>query len=233
MSTDQADQTGPDPAPAAPRSRPWAGAVWALGAAAMAAVLFVSGLVAGFLLGRASDGTSAASPVSAGQADPQPEGPSSSGAASDPPGASDDAGSAAEGAVDECVVGSWRSVEHEESFSTDQGPVTITGLVRDLEIDGSGTQTVRYDGAEAAMEASGSSGSAVYDGTVVYRVSTSDGSMSFELVSSEGTITVTPAQGEPQVRDLQPGTGTVRYTCDDTRLTQESEGFRAVYERPG
>lgn len=215
MSTSNGGLAGPAPVCPSPASRPWSAGVWVLGALAAGAVLFVSGLVTGFLLGGAGDGTTTTAP----QPGPAPEAGSAVGPAPQP------------GAVDECLVGSWRTVEHEESFSTPQGPVTITGLVRQMDVDEGGRQTITYDAASADMGTSGSQGTAVYDGTVVYQVATSGGTMSFELLSSEGTITLTPADGEPRTQDLQPGTGPVRYTCEDSRLTQEADGFRAVYER--
>ncbi len=68
----------------------------------------------------------------------------------------------------------------------------------------------------------------VFDGEVVYRTSTDGATMSFELVSVDGSVTV----GE-KVEELKPGTGAVSYTCDDTTLRQEAEGYLSVYERTG
>ncbi len=208
-------------APARHTSSPqsWRTAVWVLAGAAAAAVLFVSGLVTGYVLGDRDAGTAT-----------QPAAGRAPGDGAPPAVAGEEAGPDTV-PVDGCVVGSWVTVEHEETFTTEQGAVTIAGLVRRMDVGADGRQTVTYEDASATMSTAGASGTAVYDGTVVYRVSTSGGTMTFELVSAEGTITITPEQGEPRTEELRPGTGPVSYTCDGDRLVQEAEGFRAVYER--
>lgn len=200
-------------------SQPWRTAVWVLATAAAAAVLFASGLVTGYVLGDREGGTATQPPAGRAPGD----GP--------PPAAAGEAARPDASAVDGCVVGSWSTVEHEESFSTEQGEVSITGLVRHMDIGEDGRQTITYEDASATMSTAGAGGTAVYDGTVVYGVRTSGGTMTFELVSAEGTITITPDQGEPRTEELRPGTGPVSYTCARDRLVQEAEGFRAVYER--
>lgn len=226
----------------APEQRPEAGRrpvpTWvavAVTAAVMLAigVSFVVGVVVGALLTRDDDTATTADGGAA-------EGGGGS-AAEGGGGASDGGGGAAEGggsgggapgALDECVVGTWSTVEHVEDWKTDQGEAQLSGLERVMTFSADGTQTVTYDGSSATIATQGRELPAVFDGEVVYRTSTSGGTMSFELQSAEGTVTVDP-EGQAKVEELEPGTGDVSYTCDDTTLRQEADGYLSVYERTG
>ncbi len=56
--------------------------------------------------------------------------------------------------------------------------------------------------------------------------------MNFSLESADGSMTVQPEQGAKEVRDLQPGTGAVTYTCEgDTYTEEDGRGFREVAAR--
>lgn len=136
------------------------------------------------------------------------------------------------GTLDDCVVGTWRTTEHTEDWTTDQGEAQLSGLERTMVFTADGTQTITYDGEQATITAQGTDVPAVFDGEVVYRTSTSGGTMSFSLVSAQGSVTVDP-DGTAKVEELEPGTGDVSYTCDDTTLWQEADGYLSVYERTG
>lgn len=242
----------PQPAESPAQGRPWPVALAVLAAIACAGVIFATGLVTGFVAGRAT-APQGASP--AGQ--PSPTAPSESappagtgeetggtgevtgGPGEDPGGAQEDADAPdpdlpadASGPIDPCLVGQWRTTEHRESFSTEQGEATLTGLVRLVEIDEAGRQTITYDQAPAVLSTDQGQGSAIFDGTVVYQASTSGSTMSFQLLSAEGNITLELA-GASQEQALQPGAGDVSYTCDESAFTQEASGFSASYERAG
>ncbi|NHA69471.1 hypothetical protein [Phycicoccus flavus] len=200
--------------------RTWVVVAVTLGAVLGAALLFVAGLVTGIAVSGSTQGTAAA-PV------PVPGGGSTSGGTDG--GAS--GGSGGSGSLDDCLVGTWRTVEHSESAKTDQGTVTISGVDRTLEITADGTETVTYGSTPAQVATDQGEGQAVYSGTVVYGVRTDGGSMSFDLRSSDGTLTVTVAGSDPKQQELKPGAGSVSYTCDGDRFTQEATGYRSVMER--
>ena len=53
-----------------------------------------------------------------------------------------------------------------------------------------------------------------------------------QLQSSEGTVVVLGPDGRvAEENPLEPGTGDVTYTCDETSLVQEATGYRSAYER--
>ena len=192
-----------------------------VGAMVLLGLVFVGGVLTGAVITR-DDG---------GQAGGPPAPPPASGGGTASGGGSGNSGGGS-GSLDECVVGTWEGTEHTEDWTTEQGDAQLAGLLRTMTFTADGTQTITYDGDEATITAQGTPVPAVFDGQVVYRTTTSGGTMSFELVSAEGTVTVDP-QGSAEVEDLEPGTGDVTYTCDDTTLRQEAEGYLSVYERTG
>ena len=147
-----------------------------------------------------------------------------------------DAGAApgGSGTLDPCLVGTWRTTEHSESYETEQGPASFTDLDRTMTFTADGTQTITYDSSQATVTAAAGALPAVFDGRVVYRTSTSGSTMSFQVVEAEGTVTVLGPDGEPaEENPLEPGTGDVSYTCDDTTFEQTATGYRSAYERVG
>ncbi|GGL39862.1 hypothetical protein H9L10_13535 [Phycicoccus endophyticus] len=201
--------------------RTWVVVALTLTAVLAAALLFVGGLVTGVVISH--DAASSAAPAPAG-------GAASSASPTTTAGAGDGSTSGT-GSLDPCLVGSWRTVEHSESSDTPQGTVTITGLQRTLEISEDGRERVTYDPTPAEITTDEGSGTIVFDGTAVYSVSTDGGRMSFELESSEGTVTVSVEGADPQTQDLTPGTGPVSYTCSGDRFVETATGFRNVWER--
>ena len=138
------------------------------------------------------------------------------------------------GTLDPCLVGTWRSTEHSESYETEQGPASITDLERTMTFEADGTQTITYDASEATVTADVGALPAVFDGTVVYQASTSGSTMSFQLVQAEGTVTVLRPDGEvAEEKPIEPGTGDVSYTCDETTFVQTATGYRSAYEKVG
>lgn len=221
----------------APRRRgPAAWVVVLLTLAAVGVVLLAFG--AGVGVGVWAAGLSGSAPTSAAPALPAPGAPG----APDAPGATTpavpDPGAPGEtggpGSLDPCLVGTWRTTEHEEAYDTEQGQATLTGLDRTMTFAADGTQTVVYEGSEATVTTDQGALPAVFDGQVVYRTTTTGSTMSFEVLQTEGTVTVLGPDGSAaQEEPLEPGTGDVTYTCDGDRFAQEATGYRSVYERVG
>jgi hypothetical protein len=207
-------QPAPGPASAGRRPRTWLAVVLTAAVMLGFGVSFAVGVVTGFVL---DDGA----PTTAAQ------GPASGGGSGGAPPAGGSGGSGG-GSLDPCLVGTWTSTEHVEDWTTDQGEAELSGVRRTMTFTADGTQTVSYDQAEATVTALGQPQAVVFDGEVVYRTSTDGGTMSFQLVSVDGSVTV----GD-EVEELEPGTGAVSYTCDDSTLRQEADGYLSVYERTG
>ena len=155
----------------------------------------------------------------------QPGDPTQSG----DPGAAPSAGT---GTLDPCLVGTWRTTEHSESYDTEQGQASLTDLDRTMTFAADGTQTITYDSSQATVTTEQGALPAVFEGTVVYRASTTGSTMSFQLQQAEGTVTVLDPAGEVQEeRPLEPATGDVSYTCDATTFVQTATGYRSAYEK--
>ncbi len=231
-----------NPAPVLRRGpAPWVVVLITLGAVALVGVVFVVGVTVGFVAARAGGGSTATAP----QAQPLPPAPTLPGDADeeapvpapvpeDSVAADDTAPGGAQGDFDPCLVGTWQSTEHSESYQTEQGPASIAELERTIEFGPDGRQTITYDASQATITTEVGALPAVFEGSVVYDATTSGSTMSFELVSADGTVTIIGPDGEVvEERPLEPGTGDVSYACDETDFVQEAEGFRSAYERVG
>ena len=226
--------TAPGPHAAAPLRRQtptWVVVAATAGVMVTIGIAFVVGVFVGAYLTNDSTTTTSGSTGGQGGA-PGGQGGGSEGSGSGGGSEGSGSGGGGGGTLDECVVGTWRTTEHTEDWSTDQGEAQLSGLERTMVFTADGTQTVTYDGESATITSQGTDVPAVFDGEVVYRTSTSGGTMSFSLVSAEGSVTVDP-EGTAKVEELKPGTGDVSYTCDDTTLRQEADGYLSVYERTG
>lgn len=205
-------------------------ATWKIVAITLGAVIGALGLFgAGFVAGVATSsvaqssgtlpGGSGGGGTGGGGADPAPTGgdPGEGGAAFE---------------FDDCLVGTWRTTDYEQRTTGPDGESVLTGLNRTFTFDESGRHVVTYDEVEATLTTPGGTSALVFDGTVVYRVALSGSRMSFTLESAKGSMTVRPEQGKEEVRDLQPGTGAVTYTCEgDTYTEEDGKGFREMATR--
>ncbi len=205
-------------------------ATWKIVAITLGAVIGALGLFgAGFVAGVATSsvaqssgtlpGGSGGGGTGGGGADPAPTGgdPGEGGAAFE---------------FDDCLVGTWRTTDYEQRTTGPDGESVLTGLNRTFTFDESGRHVVTYDEVEARLTTPGGTSALVFDGTVVYRVALSGSRMSFTLESAKGSMTVRPEQGKEEVRDLQPGTGAVTYTCEgDTYTEEDGKGFREMATR--
>jgi hypothetical protein len=202
-----------------PRTGPrmWVVVALTLGAVVVLVLTFLGGLVTGVVVAGRSLGAGPVGPV-LGSDPPSPDGGSSGGGGS--------------GVVeDQCLVGTWRTVEHTESANTEQGNVTISGVDRTLTITKDGTETITYGSRPAKVAMAQGEATAVFDGKVVYDVRAGNGKMSFRLRSVEGTLTLSAGGGQGRTEELKPGTGDVSYTCSGDRFVQEASGYRSVMER--
>lgn len=213
----------PTPATSGATAAPGPARRWpmALVGALVAAVLVALGVVGGLLLtrdrgsGEVGSGTSSSSEVPSSTTSEPP----TTSAGTTPSSSSSSPSSAARtGELDPCLVGSWRTVSHEE-----RSPFgVITDLERTMTFTDSGRLTITYDKAEAKGAGEGW----VFDGTVEYDVTTRDGTMSFDLVRNDLELTIngSPAPASPGVKD-------VSYTCSGDTFTESSAVMDARFER--
>lgn len=205
------------------RMATWAVVAITLGAVLGAALLFGAGFVAGVLTTSAAE--SSGSLPGGASTDP-------SDAAPDGGGTGSATGDAPASGFDECLVGTWRTTDYVQKTTGPDGESVLTGLNRTFTFDASGRHVVTYDQVEATLTVGDAKSALTFDGTVVYQVALSGPQMSFSLTSADGSMTVQPEKGDKEVRDLQPGTGSVTYTCDGDSYTEEDgRGFREVATR--
>ncbi len=180
-------------------------------AAAAAAVLLVGGAVGGAVLLLPDDEQSTAGTTSATSSGTEGSSTQGSGTQSSSTAGQTDA------ALDPCLVGTWETSSYEETV-----PLlgTLTDLERTMTFGTDGRLTTTYDDARPK----GAGAGWVFDGTVVYDVTTSGSTMSFTLVRDG--LTVTGPSG-----DLPPGTGDVQYTCSGDTFTQTATGLDATFTR--
>lgn len=205
-------------------------ATWKIVAITLGAVLGALGLFgAGFVAGVATSSVAQSSGALPGGSD----GGGSGSAGFDPaPTGGEPGGGGAASEFDDCLVGTWRTTDYEQRTTGPDGESVLTGLNRTFTFDESGRHVVTYDEVEARLTTPAGASALVFDGTVVYQVALSGSRMSFTLESAKGSMTVRPEQGKEEVRDLQPGTGAVTYTCDgDTYTEEDGKGFREVATR--
>lgn len=212
-----------EPAPQ-PRRRlaTWAVVAITLGSVLGAALLFGAGFVVGVVTTSAAESAGALpGGTTSGSSDTAPGG-----------GTGSATGDAPASGFDECLVGTWRTTDYVQKTTGPDGDAVLTGLNRTFTFDATGRHVVTYDQVEAILTVGDAKSTLTFDGTVVYQVSLSGSQMSFSLTSAEGSMTVQPEKGDKEVRDLQPGTGSVTYTCEgDTYTEEDGRGFREVAGR--
>ncbi|GLH95232.1 hypothetical protein [Phytohabitans aurantiacus] len=139
------------------------------------------------------------------------------------------------GAIDQCVIGTWRVTSHREDVNVpNRGKVSFTGgeeaMLR-LNADGTGETDYRggtkfegdMDGQKVTLEISG---------TVTYRYTAADGKVSLSDLESNATGKLF-LDGE-QYGDPLPFEGSeepVTYTCSGDDLTQRTFLFTTEYTR--
>ena len=204
------------------RMATWAVVAITLGAVLGAALLFGAGFVAGVVTTSAAESAGALpGGTTADSGDTAPGG-----------GTGSATGDAPASGFDECLVGTWRTTDYVQKTTGPDGESVLTGLNRTFTFDATGRHVVTYDQVEATLTLGDAESAITFDGTVVYQVTLAGSQMSFSLESADGSMTVQPEEGDKEVRDLQPGTGSVTYTCDgDTYTEEDRRGFREVARR--
>lgn len=191
------------------RMATWAVVAITLGAVLGATLLFGAGFVVGVVTTSAAESAGAL-----------------------PGGTTADSADAPASAFDECLVGTWRTTDYVQKSTGPDGDSVLTGLNRTFTFDATGRHVVTYDEVVASLTVGDAKSAITFDGTVVYQVALSGPQMSFSLESADGSMTVQPERGAKEVRDLQPGTGAVTYTCEgDTYTEEDGRGFREVAAR--
>ena len=194
--------------------RTWVVVALTLAAVAFTGLVFVAGLVTGVV---ATKSTDTASPGTA----PLPQPTDTSGGGEGPSG----------DALDPCLVGTWRTLEHTESGEVQGKKVTITGVDRTVTIGADGSERVTYGSRPATIAVDGGNATLTFSGTATYAVTSAGGTLSFKVLGNDAKVTVQTPGKEPKTEAVKPGTGDVRYTCDDTRFTQSAQGYAATFER--
>ena len=203
------------------RMATWAVVAITLGAVVGAALLFGAGFVTGVVTTSAAQGALPGGTTS-DAGNPAPDGGGTGSATGDAPASE----------FDECLVGTWRTTDYVQKTTGPDGESVLTGLNRTFTFDATGRHVVTYDQVEATLTVGDAKSAITFDGTVVYQVTLAGSQMNFSLESADGSMTVQPEQGDKEVRDLQPGTGSVTYTCDgDTYTEEDGRGFREVASR--
>lgn len=205
------------------RMATWAIVAITLGAVVGAALLFGAGFVTGVLTSSAARSAGALpGGTTTDSSDTAPDGGGTGSATGDAPASG----------FDECLVGTWRTTDYEQKTTGPDGESVLTGLNRTFTFDATGRHVVTYDQVKASLTVGEAKSAITFDGTVVYQVSLAGSQMSFSLTSADGSMTVQPEKGDQEVRDLQPGTGSVAYTCEgDTYSEEDGRGFREVATR--
>lgn len=200
----------PEPVPAEPRrrrlSRPVTGLVAAGG------VLVVGAVATAAVLGLRSGGSD---PVASGSA-------SASASAS-----------VSASAIDECLVGRWEQQDLTTGLTAQGETFEAKGWDgRVLEFRPDGTQVVEFDDADP-LRAELPAGEYVetWSGTADYQVSTDNGTLTFESVDFSNAEVTRELAGNGDTYEPKGLSQPLDYTCDETTLTQWTDGFEAMFTR--
>ncbi len=138
------------------------------------------------------------------------------------------------GSIDPCLVGRWSTVEQTDAVDAGDEQLVATGVPRVLDLSADGVETVVYGEAAAAVtrEDGSVAGELTHTGTFRFRVVTDGSTITFTGLDGE-VEQVLVLDGERYVSTLSPTSPPVEYTCDGDRMTQQSEGYSAVFERAG
>jgi hypothetical protein len=140
------------------------------------------------------------------------------------------------GALDSCLIGSWREVSNESDLDLSGvggAKARVRGAGRTLTFRADGTELVDYgDGVtQSGRSADGVLVERTITGTVEYRVSSRDGILSFLLIADDTRI-VYRSGGRPLSEDTFGQSAPVSYTCaGDTHTQAQDSGYRAEYRR--
>lgn len=140
------------------------------------------------------------------------------------------------GAIDSCLVGTWREVSNESDLDLSGAggaKARVQGAGRTLTFHPDGTELVDYgDGVtQSGRSADGVVVERTTTGTVEYRVSSREGTLSFTLITDDTQIVY--RSGGRVVSEGRFGqSAPVSYTCGgDTHTQSQGSGYQAEYRR--
>lgn len=135
-------------------------------------------------------------------------------------------------AIDECLVGVWTTVSQRDETTLNGEPVVILDIERQLRFAADGEEVVTFLDTPAAVQTpSGESiGTATHAGELSYQVNTDEpGTLSFQATGGSATATF-DIRGQSSTFTVG-GSAPVAYTCSPAELTQNADGYAAVFTR--
>lgn len=146
---------------------------------------------------------------------------------------------AAEAAIDACLVGRWTQTSMTDTWEQPElgEPVDVTGWDgRVLEFREDGTEVARFDDADPLRGTHSTLGEIVqtWSGTATFHVTTKDGVLHVEDVDySDVTVTDEVAGTTQSSRPVSVPGADVEYECDDATMTQRGGDYEASFDRLG
>lgn len=147
--------------------------------------------------------------------------------------ASASASSSPAAAIDECLVGSWEQKDLATQLPLNGKTYDTTGWNgRVLEFRADGTQVVDYADAEP-LRSQIPAGEYVetWKGTTSYELTTESGVMTFDAVDYGDTKVTRKLGGSGDTFEPKGLSQPLKYTCDESTLTQWADGFEAMFTR--
>jgi hypothetical protein len=137
------------------------------------------------------------------------------------------AGSTSGRSIDPCLVGTWRTILDSQQLTVDGvGPVVVSGqgVVLHIGPDGSGVQdysaATPYEGTADDHQVR-----VTVTGTVRATIRTGGGTMSFQGVTADGTVTTAIDGTGLHPVPLTAGTDPVSYTCSGDGATEHTARY--------
>jgi hypothetical protein len=143
------------------------------------------------------------------------------------------AGSSPSAVIDPCLVGTWRtSADSQRLDVTGVGPVDVAGSGALVHIGPDGSDKQEYASATPYTgTVNGHRLQITVTGTVRGTIRTAHGTITFQDMSADGTVTAavdgTAVISEP----LTPGTDPVSYTCSGDTATERGPQYTVTLER--
>jgi hypothetical protein len=136
-------------------------------------------------------------------------------------------------AIDECLVGTWRTTSDAEQLDVDQvGPVTVTGQGAVVHIHPDGltyqdySQSTPYQGSANSHQLS-----IAIAGTVQLTIKTNAGTMSFHDINATGTVTAKVDGVTITSAPLTLTDDPVQYTCSGNTATEHTSQYNVSLAR--
>jgi hypothetical protein len=136
-------------------------------------------------------------------------------------------------AIDRCVVGQWRVVEHRELVPvTGFGNVEFSGRGARLRLGADGTGSTDYGPATVFRgTANGKQIELVLSGSVRFRFHTANNVLSFEDLQASGTTTVSVDGAQLAIRPLAGSGDPAGYRCAASTLSEHTVAYQVQMTR--